>query len=102
MRTEVDDAKQQVRERIWDVLDAAGAALDQTTHGRIPNFKGSRAAADRLGTLTSWHTARTIKAVPDKAQLAVRAKALDEAKTVTWPCPSSLTHAPSTSSTPPL
>ncbi|MFJ9084411.1 5-formyltetrahydrofolate cyclo-ligase [Streptomyces sp. NPDC102384] len=28
------------------------------------------------------HTARTIKAVPDKAQLAVRAKALDEAKTV--------------------
>ncbi|MEU6825563.1 5-formyltetrahydrofolate cyclo-ligase [Streptomyces atriruber] len=82
MRTEADDAKQQVRERIWDVLDAAGAALDQTTRGRIPNFKGSQAAADRLGALSSWQTARTIKAVPDKAQLPVRARALEEGKTV--------------------
>jgi hypothetical protein len=65
----VDDAKQQVREHIWDVLDSGGAALDQATQGHIPNFKGSQSAADRLGALPAWQNARTIKAVPDKFSL---------------------------------
>ncbi|MGW4443847.1 5-formyltetrahydrofolate cyclo-ligase [Streptomyces sp. NPDC004682] len=79
---EVDRAKQQVREHIWNVLDAAGAAHDASTHGRIPNFVGSEDAATRLGSLPAWQRARVIKSVPDKAQLAVRALALTEGRTV--------------------
>ncbi len=82
MFTDVDRKKQQVRERVWDALDAGGAVEDATAHGRIPNFKGSQEAAARLGALTAWKHARVIKAVPDKAQLPVRAQALSEGKTV--------------------
>lgn len=75
---------------------------DRSRHGGDLVEQGQELSDVVVVPAVQRHTARTIKAVPDKAQLAVRAKALDEAKTVTWPCPSSLTHAPSTSSTPPL
>ncbi|WP_328388096.1 5-formyltetrahydrofolate cyclo-ligase [Streptomyces sp. NBC_00400] len=80
--TDVDREKQQVRERVWDILDANGASHDATTHGRIPNFVGSQEAAARLGELPAWKHARVVKSVPDKAQLPVRALALSEGKTV--------------------
>ncbi|WP_433854775.1 5-formyltetrahydrofolate cyclo-ligase [Streptomyces kronopolitis] len=82
MLTDVDREKQQVRERVWDVLDACDATHDVTVHGRIPNFVGSQEAAARLGELPAWKHARVIKSVPDKAQLPVRALALSEGKTV--------------------
>ncbi|MGP4085404.1 5-formyltetrahydrofolate cyclo-ligase [Streptomyces sp. KR55] len=82
VRTHVDQDKQRVRERVWDLLDTEGAVLDATAHGRIPNFKGSEDAANRLAELAAWRDARVIKAVPDKAQLPVRARALTEGKTV--------------------
>ncbi|MGC9541853.1 5-formyltetrahydrofolate cyclo-ligase [Streptomyces sp. UG1] len=82
MRTRMDQEKQQVREKVWDLLDASSAVLDTTAHGRIPNFKGSETAAERLAELKPWHDARVIKAVPDKAQLPVRARALAEGKIV--------------------
>ncbi|MFC9482126.1 5-formyltetrahydrofolate cyclo-ligase [Streptomyces griseus] len=82
VRTHVDEDKQRVRERVWNLLDARSAALDVTSHGRIPNFKGCETAADLLAGLPAWHEARIIKAVPDKAQLPVRALALAEGKTV--------------------
>ncbi|MGW3200668.1 5-formyltetrahydrofolate cyclo-ligase [Streptomyces sp. NPDC001118] len=82
MRAQVDQEKQQVREKVWSLLDASSAVLDATAHGRIPNFKGSETAADRLAELEPWHNPRVIKAVPDKAQLPVRARALAEGKTV--------------------
>ncbi|MBY8886616.1 5-formyltetrahydrofolate cyclo-ligase [Streptomyces sp. PTM05] len=82
MLRDVDREKQQVRERVWDALDAADAVHDVTAHGRIPNFRGAEAAAARLGELSAWRGAQVIKAVPDKAQLPVRALALSEGKTV--------------------
>ncbi|NUR01826.1 MAG: 5-formyltetrahydrofolate cyclo-ligase [Streptomyces sp.] len=82
VRTHVDEVKERVRERVWDLLDAERAVLNETAHGRIPNFTGSDAAADRLADLKFWRDARVIKAVPDKAQLPVRARALAEGKTV--------------------
>jgi 5-formyltetrahydrofolate cyclo-ligase len=82
MLMDVDQHKQRVRQRIWDALDRANAVHDTTAHGRIPHFKGAEAAANRLAGLPSWHGAQFIKAVPDKAQLPVRARALAEGKTV--------------------
>jgi 5-formyltetrahydrofolate cyclo-ligase len=84
-----DDAKQLVRTQVWNALDAAGAVYDHTAHGRIPNFRGSEEAAARLAELERWKDAVVVKAVPDKAQLPVRARALEEGKLVymaPWTC----------------
>jgi 5-formyltetrahydrofolate cyclo-ligase len=78
---DIDEAKQRVRERIWALLEREAAA-PAGVHGRIPAFFGAEAAADRLATLPVWRAARTVKAVPDKAQLPVRARALAEGKLV--------------------
>jgi 5-formyltetrahydrofolate cyclo-ligase len=82
VHTQMDREKQRVRERIWGLLDAADATHDASARGRIPHFKGSDSAADRLADLPQWAAAQVIKAVPDKAQLPVRARALTEGKTV--------------------
>jgi 5-formyltetrahydrofolate cyclo-ligase len=80
--TEVDRAKQAVRERVWGILDAADAVMDGTAHGRIPDFRGAQAAADELAALPAWRDSRVVKSVPDRAQLPVRARALTEGKLV--------------------
>jgi len=79
--TEVDHAKQALRERVWSLLEQRQAA-PPGVHGRIPSFFGADRAADRLATLPVWETARVLKAVPDTAQQPVRARALQEGKLV--------------------
>jgi 5-formyltetrahydrofolate cyclo-ligase len=71
--------KAALRERVWSALDAAGASPGGA-RGRIPNFVGSDAAADRVLALPAWQWARTIKANPDRAQEPVRAHALRDGK----------------------
>jgi len=46
------------------------------TRGRIPNFIGAEAAAERLAELEEWKASRTLKSNPDSPQLPVRARAL--------------------------
>jgi len=75
--------KQALRERVWDDLEASGTArFPFPPHGRIPNFAGADAAADRLGDLDAWRAAETLKANPDAPQLPARRAALDAGKTV--------------------
>ena len=80
--TNVDDQKTAIRGRIWDLLEQHNAVLDADVHGRIPNFVGAEAAADRLAGLPVWQSSHVVKAVPDKAQLAARIRALRENKLV--------------------
>ncbi|MQA86200.1 MAG: 5-formyltetrahydrofolate cyclo-ligase [Streptosporangiales bacterium] len=80
--TAVAGAKQEVRERIWELLEREGAARFPGTRGRIPNFPGAEAAAARLAELPEWRDARVVKANPDAPQLPVRATALAEGKQV--------------------
>jgi 5-formyltetrahydrofolate cyclo-ligase len=77
---EVERAKQAVRERMWRLLDREGAVLPPGATGRIPNFPGADLAAARLAELPIWQAASTVKANPDKAQRAVRARALADGK----------------------
>lgn len=63
-------------------MERRGVARFPGTRGRIPNFVGAEAAAERLAGLESWRSARTIKANPDSPQLPVRARALGEGKRV--------------------
>jgi 5-formyltetrahydrofolate cyclo-ligase len=74
--------KQAVREAVWSRLEDAGAALFPGARGRIPNFKGAAAAADRLATTEPWRAAEVVKCNPDAPQRPVRLRALREGKTV--------------------
>ncbi|WP_049947619.1 5-formyltetrahydrofolate cyclo-ligase [Candidatus Halobonum tyrrellensis] len=75
--------KQALRERVWDELEESGVArFPYPPHGRIPNFAGADAAADRLATTDAWREADVVKANPDAPQLPVRRAALRAGKTV--------------------
>jgi 5-formyltetrahydrofolate cyclo-ligase len=72
--------KQEYRERIWALLEERGAARFPGATGRIPNFVGAEAAAERLAGLDEWRSANVLKSNPDSPQLPVRARALTEGK----------------------
>jgi 5-formyltetrahydrofolate cyclo-ligase len=76
------EAKQAVRERVWELLQKQGAARFPGARGRIPNFRGAEAAASRLASLEVWERAAVVKANPDAPQLPVRRRARDERKTL--------------------
>jgi hypothetical protein len=77
----IERAKQQVRDRIWALLEREGAAKPPgRVVGKIPNFLGAEAAADQLAVLPAWEAAHVVKANPDKAQRPVRAQALADGK----------------------
>jgi 5-formyltetrahydrofolate cyclo-ligase len=79
--TTIAQARQAIRERIWTLLQAQGAATGDP-HGSIPAFVGADAAADRLGNRSEWRDAGVIKAVPDRPQLPVRVRGLTDGKIV--------------------
>lgn len=84
---EINAAKQAARERMWALLEQEHAVPEPGVHGRIPNFNGAAEAAARLADLLAWKEARVIKAVPDRAQLPIRQRALEEGKTVYMAAP---------------
>jgi len=75
-------AKAALREEVWSAMRAAKVARFPGAAGRIPNFTGAEAAAQRLRGLPAWEVAATLKANPDSAQLPVRQRALEDGKTV--------------------
>jgi 5-formyltetrahydrofolate cyclo-ligase len=79
VRATENSTKRAVRERIWALLERERAAPPDV-HGHIPAFFGAEAAAERLATLPVWRGAQVVKAVPDRAQLPVRARALEAGK----------------------
>ena len=79
---EVLAAKAELREEVGAAMRAAKVARFPGAAGRIPNFTGAEAAAERLRDLPEWVSAATIKANPDAAQLPVRQRALEDGKTV--------------------
>jgi len=82
------DTKSAAREAVWDTLEEEGAArFPFPPHGRIPNFDGAPAAAERLFERTPFSDARRIKANPDAPQRHVRIEALQRGCTVYVPTP---------------
>ena len=59
-------------------MAAARVARFPGARGRIPNFVGAEAAAERLRATAAWQRARTVKANPDAAQWPVRQRALED------------------------
>jgi 5-formyltetrahydrofolate cyclo-ligase len=67
---------------VWRLLEKEGVARFPGAKGRIPNFVGAEAAAERLASLPDWKRAKVVKANPDSPQLPVRTRALAEGKLV--------------------
>ena len=76
------EAKQEVRERIWQTLKDEGAARFPGARGRIPNFPGAERAAERLASVPEWEAAEVVKSNPDSPQLPVRRRARHDGKTL--------------------
>lgn len=89
-RAKIQHAKQAVREHVWALLEPTHGDVT----GRIPSFIGAESAAVRLTEHSAWQDARVVKAVPDKAQLPVRALALEEGKQVYMASPKLATEKP--------
>jgi 5-formyltetrahydrofolate cyclo-ligase len=79
---EVLAAKAALRQEVWSAMRAAKVARFPGAAGRIPNFTGAEAAAERVRAMPAWQAARTLKANPDSAQWPVRQRALEDGKTV--------------------
>jgi 5-formyltetrahydrofolate cyclo-ligase len=75
-------AKAALRQEVWAAMRAAKVARFPGAEGRIPNFTGAEAAAERFRATPEWQAAGTIKANPDSAQWPVRQHALEDGKTV--------------------
>jgi 5-formyltetrahydrofolate cyclo-ligase len=75
-------AKAALRQEVWQAMQDAGVARFPGAEGRIPNFTGAEAAAERLRETDVWRSARAIKANPDAAQWPVRQRALADGKLV--------------------
>jgi 5-formyltetrahydrofolate cyclo-ligase len=78
----VSDAKRAVRERVWREMRRRKVARFPGAEGRIPNFIGAEAAAERLASLDVWRAAEVLKCNPDSPQLPVRLAALEAGKRV--------------------
>lgn len=74
--------KAELREDTWARMGVEGVARFPRPDGRIPNFVGAEAAADRLRETEAWKRARTVKANPDSPQWPVRQRALEDGKVV--------------------
>jgi 5-formyltetrahydrofolate cyclo-ligase len=75
-------AKARLRDEVWAALTAAKAARFPGADGRIPNFVGAEAAAERLRGVPAWQSTHAVKANPDSPQWPVRQRALEDGKTL--------------------
>lgn len=81
-------AKQALRERVWDRLEAERVArFPFPPHGRIPNFAGAEEAAQRALASPLLRGARRIKVNPDAPQRPLRLEALRAGIEVYVPTP---------------
>jgi 5-formyltetrahydrofolate cyclo-ligase len=87
-------AKALIREDVWSSLAVPGVSRFPGPLGRIPNFVGAEAAAERLRALPEWDAAVTDKANPDSPQLPARQRALEDGKTVFMAVPRLAADAP--------
>jgi 5-formyltetrahydrofolate cyclo-ligase len=82
------DTKAAARQAVWNALEEQGAArFPFPPHGRIPNFDGAPAAAERLFEQPPFAGAERLKVNPDAPQRHVRIEALQRGCVVYVPTP---------------
>ncbi|MEM9623890.1 MAG: 5-formyltetrahydrofolate cyclo-ligase [Pseudomonadota bacterium] len=78
--------KDRLRHDVWQALENTGEGVG-SPWSAIPNFRGSRQAAERLRELPMWSESQVVKVNPDRAQAWVRRLALEDGKRVYTPIP---------------
>ena len=68
-------------------MDREGVSRFPGAEGRIPNFAGAKAAAERLAKHPDWMRAETVKANPDSPQTHARRLALAQGKCLVMAVP---------------
>jgi len=82
------DSKHAAREHVWERLEKERLArFPFPPRGRIPNFKGAEAAAERLLAHAALRGVKRIKVNPDAPQRPLRAAALRSGITIYVPTP---------------
>jgi 5-formyltetrahydrofolate cyclo-ligase len=80
-------SKDDVRADVWRAMEREGVARFPGARGRIPNFEGTKIAAERLARHSAWASAETLKANPDSPQTHARRTALAEGKLLVMAVP---------------
>jgi len=80
-------SKEQVRREVWRAMERDGVARFPGAEGRIPNFAGAKAAAERLAAHGEWQRAKTMKVNPDSPQTHARRLALEQGKVLVMAVP---------------
>src|SRR3954466_8699344 len=80
-------SKDEVRAEVWQSMDREGVSRFPGAEGRIPNFAGAKAAAERIAKHPAWVRAETIKANPDSPQTHARRLALEQGKCLVMAVP---------------
>jgi 5-formyltetrahydrofolate cyclo-ligase len=79
--------KEDVRREVWRAMDRDRVSRFPGAEGRIPNFAGAKAGAERLARHPAWTNAKTIKANPDSPQTHARRLALAQGKVLVMAVP---------------
>lgn len=81
-------SKEAIRKQVWDYLEHNDLSLfPRPVYGRIPNFKGCEAAAQKFSEMDVFRSASLIKVGPDSPQQGIRRLALECNKQVVMPIP---------------
>jgi 5-formyltetrahydrofolate cyclo-ligase len=84
----VSKEKQRLREEIWREMEKSGVAtFPLPCRGRIPNFAGAEAAAEKLRQLEEWKKAKVVFVNPDSPQRKVRENVLKNGKILVMASP---------------
>jgi 5-formyltetrahydrofolate cyclo-ligase len=80
-------SKDEVRRDVWRTMERDGVARFPGAEGRIPNFAGAKAAAERLARHPDWVRAKVMKVNPDSPQTHARRLALAQGKVLVMAVP---------------
>jgi len=81
MKNEISEEKEQLRNKIWSLLEQKNVAIfPLPVRGRIPNFVGGDQAASLVRTLPEWKKAKVVFSCPDSPQKKIREFVLKEGK----------------------
>ncbi|OYT27158.1 MAG: 5-formyltetrahydrofolate cyclo-ligase [Thermoprotei archaeon ex4572_64] len=84
----VKEFKRMLRERIWNLLVEKDLAdFPKPPHGRVPNFKGSDLACEKVLELDEFRKANVVKINPDAPQRRCRELVLEFGKVLIMPTP---------------
>lgn len=88
MDFKLSQEKEDLRIKIWNCLKEKGLSKrPEGDTGKIPDFRGSKAAARRLSRTIEWSQADLIFCSPDSAQQPVREIALEHEKDIIMATP---------------